>query len=179
MAKWARPDGPAHQPDWKSKGQAKNFSPPAHNSPARQAQWPKRVSPRPVPLTKTHNNTCLIFLLSLPHCAPSTRDQTTTLRDSSRFSSLRHTHTQTRFSSTHSPLATTKDVGHHVAAGHTFFSSTVTSTTSLPEARKQRRARRTQSYLQTLRLADDSDRHDHIQDRFVRNFRSGSLSPDL
>jgi len=55
MAKWARPDGPARQPDWKSMGRATNFSPPAHDSLARQARWPvepargpKRASPRAV-----------------------------------------------------------------------------------------------------------------------------------
>jgi len=55
MAKWARPDGPARQPGWKGMGQATNFSPSAHVSPARQARWPvgpargpKRASPRPV-----------------------------------------------------------------------------------------------------------------------------------
>jgi len=56
-------------------GQAKNFSPPAHDSPARQARWPvrpacgpKQASPRPVPLTKTHKHVPYFFLLSLlPH----------------------------------------------------------------------------------------------------------------
>ncbi|QCD78383.1 hypothetical protein DEO72_LG1g2015 [Vigna unguiculata] len=108
-------------------GQAKNFSPPAHDSPARQARWPKRTSLRPVPLTKTHKHVPYFFYYpSSLTTARAPHHQKPQLCDSSSFLILIFApHTQTRFSSTHSPLATTKDAGHHVAASHTFFSSTV------------------------------------------------------
>ena len=149
MTKWVGPDR-------KSMGRVKKFSPPTRDSPACQARWsvgptrgPKRANPWPVSFTKT-NSTCTIFLISLPHrlCAQTPH----TLYDwdcgsSSRPYSLRHTHT--RFSSPMSLLATTKHASHHVAAGHTRFSSIVTSTTSLAAARIQCSAWRTQSHHRT------------------------------
>jgi len=133
-----------------------------------------RDGSRPVPLTKTHKHVPYFFYYpSSLTTARAPHHQKPQVYDSSSFPILISTpHTQTRFSSTHSSLATTSSLA--------IPSSPPPWVTAwLPEARKQRHARRTQSHRQTLRLADDSDRHDHRQHRFVRNFRSGSLSPDL
>ena len=59
------------------------------------------------------------------------------------------------------------------------FSSTVTFTTSLAAARKRSAVHGERRATIGLRFADDSDRHDHREDRFVRNLRSGSLLLDL
>jgi len=82
-----------------------------------------------------------------------------------------------------SSLATAKHTGHHVVvANHTRFSSP-------PPWHPPRRwlfgennvhdHRENSGANVGLRLADDSDRHDHRQDKYVPNLSCGSISPDL
>jgi len=118
----------------KKYGPSQEFQPASPWQPGPSSPLARRASPRAktgqpaaVPLTKTHKHVPYFFYYpSSLTTARAPHHQKPQLCDSSSFPILISTpHTQTRFSSTHSPLATTKDAGHHVAAGHTFFSSTV------------------------------------------------------
>jgi len=173
------------QPDKKNMGRIKKFSPLTRDSPPSQARWPvgptcepKRASPRPVSLTKTKNMWQFFHIppsQTAPDQTPHTLCETTTLLLDSLLCAILVflLHPRRRWP----PRNTKAECSSPLTASR--LSSTATSTTSLAIARKHSEVHEERRATIGLRLADDSDRHDHSEDRFVRHFHSGSLFLNL
>jgi len=189
MSKWAGPDGPARQPDQKSMGRVKKFSrqpetarPVKPDNPSGQPAGQNGPARGPYALIKKHVQRCVFnfgALLSLPDFPFPSIFLSLSRPYLSHFSSTQdagqeHERRQC------SPFITSR-LSSTVTSTTLRLSSTVTSTTLL--ARNMKGVQQQENAVQgehratiELRFADDSDSHDHREDRFSR---SSSLFFDL